>query len=154
MPSFGRVVVVEDEPRVGAMRQVLVELGYIVQVATGMNCSVSELLMVPPGSTGRSQALRTLRCAHSGQTTMPSPLPFCRAARRQTERRSPLRDGRERCFASAYRQRRRITRRLLWSQLGSGSGLRGAPLSLLGMRSNCDAGERAGGLGVIWEPPS
>jgi hypothetical protein len=57
MPSFGRVVVVEDEPRVGAMRQVLVELGYIVQVATGMNCSVSELLMVPPGSTGRSQVL-------------------------------------------------------------------------------------------------
>ena len=35
MPSsLGRVLVVEDEPRVGAMlREVLVELGYIVKVA-------------------------------------------------------------------------------------------------------------------------
>ena len=37
MPSsLGRVLVVEDEPRVGAMlRDVLVELGYIVKVAVG-----------------------------------------------------------------------------------------------------------------------
>ena len=34
--SLGRVLVVEDEPRVGAMlRDVLVELGYIVKLAAG-----------------------------------------------------------------------------------------------------------------------
>jgi CheY-like chemotaxis protein len=36
LSSLGRVLVVEDEPRVGAMlRDVLVELGYIVKLAAG-----------------------------------------------------------------------------------------------------------------------